>query len=327
MNKRNIILAGTVLVIVIATVVFYQNRTATTSSSKQSLATTSPKSNANLPTNVSYAKLIGETIHYLNTGSGNFASYSLDKHEQKELSQFLIDTATVTWGPDGTKVLSVSSDEQNPSVITTSDGSMQQLDAHVYGPTWSNDGKQILYQYVNGSTGQIMIAIAKPDGSNWQNIVTTSNLLDSLWWSPLGTYAIGTDGSANPPQYDLIAISSKKIAKLATGYGNLKWSPSGKLALLDSTDGKSLMVADVTTGIITTLDLPAIVDQFTWQDETHIVGFSDRKVVSIDLSTKKIQTITALPSTVDQYAQVLGVYNKELLFVDNETVLEIPLNQ
>ena len=344
MKKKSFIIVACVALVVLVGIFIWHGRHSKASTSNASATSLAADSGANvsLPSSVSFATLQGSFLRYADTSSSNFTSLDLASGKQQQFSPYLIDSQRMLWSSDGTKVLNVSGDDGTASVIgideknggavdggnmSSSLGVIHPLDSSIVTPTWSGDGKQILYQFVDSSSKKSTITVADADGSNWKSIVAAPAIFSNLWWSPLGTFAIGLDSTINPPQYDLIAISSKKVTKLAVGNGDLAWSPSGNLALLDSSDGKSLLTADVTAGTVTTIDLEASVRYFTWRNENTLVGINSGKVISVDLTTKKVQSLATAPAVVDEFVQVLGTYKKALLYQDGSAILSVPLNQ
>ena len=330
------IIVVAVAVTIVVGLLLYSKGTAKKGANTQKQSTT-----LSLPTSVRSATLTGSVLRYADNSSGNLSSLDLDSGKQYEFGPYLIDAEQITWSPDGTKAISISGSDNTAVIIsieeqqklsgeqgniTNTYGVVTPLDNQVRTPCWSTDGKRILYQFINHSSGTSTITVANADGSNWQDVVAAPHELASLWWSPLGTYAIGLDTTTIPPQYELIAISSKKVTKLTVGLGEVRWSPSGTSALLDSADGQSVFVTNVEKAEVTTLSIPLSVRGAIWQDETHLIAIHDTSIIAIDLASKKTRTIGKVPTTTGEFARTLGVYNDKLLYQDGESVLATPLS-
>jgi|GEM_PF-5329198 len=342
MKKIYVATGGVLIILLFVALFFFMHGTA--KGPNKSSSFTNNSTHFNLPASVKEASLTDSSLRFLDINTGNFAVINVSTGQQQEYGPYLIDSQKVTWSPDGKSAVAISGEDESVSVIqidknsqvtnsaagvgniTNSFGVIVPLNNQVHTPDWSSDSKQLLYQFINSNSGKSTITVANADGSNWQSIVDAPTVFSSLWWSPIGTYAIGLNTTTNPSQYDIVAISSKTIKKLITGGNDLRWSPSGKLALLDSTDGSALIIADVTNGSTTSVAVPAQVRQFAWLDETHLVGVSNGKFITIDLATKQSKAFGDA-GQLNEFAQVLGIYKDTLFYTQDGAVLSVPITK
>jgi hypothetical protein len=136
---------------------------------------------------------------------------------------------------------------------------------------------------------------------------------------------VGLDTAAEPSRYVRIFVSSKRIEQLAPGSGELRWSASGKRALLDGAEG--VVVADVTTGTVQALGADSRVDWLVWQDEERLVGVvrdeqDQLRMSRITLSDRSVQPVgDALTAPIDR---LLGVFKARLYVQTGTSITTVP---
>ncbi len=271
--------------------------------------------------------LTGSTLSFLDQASGRFVALNLNSNTNEELAEYPVDLGSIHWSPTGQSVLSGNPSTGNWSIIRIDDGFIQPLHEGVETPSWSPDGTQLLYQFISSPDQKPMITSANADGKSFQNITPVTTLLDALWWSPLKTYAIGLNTTTNPAEYELIAISSKSVTRLTAGpvTGELKWSPSGKLALLDTATPGKVVIADVTANSLTEITVASTVSKLAWESETSLIGLAESSLVRADLPSRQLTTLREVKGLNLTNAKVVGLHNNQLILIQSGALSSIPL--
>lgn len=290
-----------------------------------------PSTDQPIPRSVAFSFLSGATLHYLDLETGRFGSYDIASKRAQSQGRYPADPIAVIWSPDGSHAL-ITTGEGELGSVTVTDGSVSRLHPQIFAPGWSANSQRLLYQFIDTQTGASTLTIANADGMNWQGLAASPNPFTGLWWSPLGTYAIGINGTSSDVQYSLIAISSKTITVLAPGNplsAQLKWSPSGKLALLDGKDAGTVNVAAVESGKVEPIPVHSEVKLLTWESEDSLVGVvtdstGAQRMSRITLKDKRVSTLadSAESSTI---TQVIGLYNNQLIVARIDAIALIPL--
>lgn len=332
MQPRLIVLAGLIGIVVLIVLFVTQPKSNNTTTEPPTDLNASAPADQHTLNSVAFPFLAGSVLHYLDLTSGRFHSYDVSAKRHRDQNRYPTEPFAVLWSPDGTRALITTSDGER-ATVTVSNGLSQPLHSQIFAPAWSADSQQILYQFIDRQTGASTLSIAKADGTDWQNLVPTPGPFTGLWWSPIGTYAIGINGTSNDIQYYLIAISSKTIKILAPGspVGRLQWSPSGKLALLDGKDSGTVNIANIETGKVEPLGATSAAKLLSWESEDSLVGVvtdstGKPHISRISLKDKKVTTLTD-PAGVTAISEVVGLYKNQLLVWQAETLSFVSLVQ
>lgn len=223
----------------------------------------------------------------------------------------------VAWSPTGEQALVHDAQEGGTWNLVTFDGKKPvPLHGGVLHPAWSADGQRILYSF-SGPT-ETPIAVAKPDGTDWEVLIPTTTPFERVWWPGSGTYALGRDFTSQPPRYVRIFVSSQRVETLARGtldHLSAIPAPSGDRVVLEaeSPSVPSLRLATLATGNVEPLGVTGLATLTAWQDEQTLVTIQpDKTVVSIDLAAKTATTqgSVVVTGTVEQ---LVGVTETQLI--------------
>lgn len=287
---------------------------------RQSGATNQQSKNESM-IGVTHPNLLSDRILAVDGTKNQILMSLLNGSEQQRIASPVGTVIDLLPSPTGQQVLVTGTQTSGWTMVTLESSQATPLHPGVFSPAWSPKGDRIAYIFADDSLTNLRLTIAKPDGTDWQTIFYLSgveNPFERLWWSPLESYLIGLDTAATPPRYVRILLSSKRIETLARGNGELRWSPSGKLALLDGPEPNRVQVANVESGQVTPLELTTNVDWLVWESEETLIGIivdqtGPPKLGRIDLGTKQVQLLESdvTPNTV---AQILGIHD-QLLYV------------
>jgi Tol biopolymer transport system component len=105
----------------------------------------------------------GSSIAFSSDRSGNYDVWTLEVKSGR-LTQITRDPAddfTPTWSPDGRELAFVSTRSKSPGVYAITPGGSERLMASASGtvgtPTWTADGKQVLYAVANAGAARLML--------------------------------------------------------------------------------------------------------------------------------------------------------------------------
>lgn len=300
------------------------------------------KSNDSGIINATNAALLRDSrLAFRDAVTGDFVVRSLDDGSEQR-QQFAVEKIWKTeWEPNGQHILIRTSDVPPAWFVGTfSTGNLEQLHSETFSPTWNPTRSQLGYVFANRETNQFQFTVSEPEGTNWQTVFPLSREegFREMSWSPLGTYLIAYDDSTTPSRYVRIFLSSKRIEALADTTDDLdsivnpiRWSPSGRRALLAGKDEGVVNIAAVETGKVEPLGATSQVMLLAWESEDSLVGVvqdgaGTPHLSRITLKDKKATTLTDL-ADVSTINEVIGVYNKQLIVSRASTIELVPLTQ
>lgn len=320
MNRFQLVLIGLAVLIGVITVLL--NRPDDRSVSDQATDTVFSIEGARDPA------LIDGHLVYEDLIAGDFVRRNLSNDSQERWPRST-PILTARWSPNGQSVAYLAAGENGGwRVLDTQTNQTAQLLPQIRTLTWNTTGDRLAYVYIGDEVGDFRLTIAQSNGTNWQTLfaLPTGHGLTDLWWSPLGTFMVGLDTTTDPARYVRIFVSSKRIETLAEGSGDLRWSSSGKRALLDGTEG--VVVADVTTGKVEPLGASSRVNWLIWEDEDTLLGVitdesNQISVSRIELADRSVQPIGESPTTpIDQ---VLGIHDGLAYVQTGTTITAVPI--
>ncbi|MBI4032735.1 hypothetical protein HY374_03455 [Candidatus Berkelbacteria bacterium] len=237
----------------------------------------------------------------------------------------------VLWSPSGDAALLRKSGEPDTWVHARWENLSAAASLHfgILTPSWSTDGKRILYSFSGADATPI--AVANPDGSNWQVVMEPTHTIDRIWWPGSGVYAVGRDYTAKPPRYVRILMSSKRVETLAehndVNQMGVVPNPAGTLAVLDGTSDTTptLRLTTLETGSVEALGVAGVTDRAAWQDDATLIAVTaDNAVVSVAVATKKITTLGRWPATVPVPDRLIAATKERLVIEANGELSEVP---
>jgi len=192
----------------------------------------------------------------------------------------------VRWAPDRHAALALFEEEgrQLWHLIDLDNRSAKPLKAGIIAPAWSNLSEKIFYFY-RDDEGTFSINSAKPDGSDWQELMTAPPLRNpfsqavpesaslSFWSRPSAyeetvLYSVPVTGASEP----------KRV--FGGKYGaNFLWSPDGERILVSNTVERGgsdirLGLANQQGGEFHTLQVPTFISKTVWSDDGRTVYYA-----------------------------------------------------
>ncbi len=281
--------------------------------------------------NASAATLIGSQLFAYQAASLSFVEADVTTGAVARTTPVTLPAgSSVSWSPSGTKA-AIFRLGQTPAaaVIDLGTGAQTLLKPNIDLPTWNYDGTRMLYQFTRTDPVRTSLVTADPDGSNFVEIMDLPHPFDSLWWGPSAPYAIALDSTQSPPTYVRILISSKKIEPLATGYGTVRFSPSGSLVLLDRSEDV-LGIANLETGAVKDIPIDSSATHCAWQSDNDLLcvtgtaGNLSLSAVAAGNGTVHKQADFSQDISVDE---LLGINGQTIVFQDGSSVLSLPVNK
>ncbi len=270
----------------------------------------------------------GPSLYWI---AGNVA-YRLSLADQRATPNVFVSLPfspiNAVWSPSGTGLLTIESDEGTSWQFFAAGGggAARSLDINVVEPAFSSDGKRILYSF--SGKERRPVAIADPDGQNWNNILAPNHLYLKLWWPGSGTYALARDIFSEPPSYVRLLMSSKRTEHLATGYEeemNAAVSPNGTRVVIDGEVAADPVLRLVTLdeGKIQTLDVRSVARLAAWQDDaTVLIIQADGMVASVDVNSRAGTQLGTLPSSLAP-DQLVAVTENDLYLVSVGSLVRV----
>jgi len=252
--------------------------------------------------------IINEKVKYYLSSNGNIFESDFNGLNKKQLSSDNLNgLIKVLWSKNKDKVINIF--EKNylleKYLYNYNTDSLTLLDPKIRWIAWSLTQDKIAYQYYNSQTEDNNISISNPDGSEWENILSTrmKNLI--VEWPHKDKIAIRTkpSGLAQSVIYEINLFDNnlKKIIEETYGLTAL-WSPLGNKILISETNsqGKNLKLklADLDEQIIKELTFVTLPEKCVWSQDNKTIFCAIPKDIPIS---------SVMP---DDY------YKEELLFSD-----------
>jgi len=227
----------------------------------------------------------------------------------------------VIWSPNKKEIISV---HYNPDETVLKyyrgleTGAQSFLNSKRREISFSPDGKKIVYQFFDESTGENYISIADPTGANWQNLAQIKIKEVNLDWGEAGISFYEKSSGLTPSSLFLLNPLTKSITKvLSEIYGfSAKWSPQGDKILFSKTNDKGkniyLYVASK-EGVEQTPIGPGLVEKCVWSNDNRTLYCA---------VPKNIDSAEVLP---DDFYKGKFISNDEFWKINTETGEKINL--
>ena len=280
---------------------------------------------------ISEEPVIGHTINnqkirYYLANNGNVFESDFDGLNKKQLSSDnLTGLIKVLWSKNKDKVITIFEKDYllEKYLYDYNTNNSKRLDYKIRWIDWSPIQDKIAYQYYDSQTEDNNISISNPDGSEWENILSTrmKNLI--VEWPDKNKVTIRTkpSGLAQSIIYaiNLADNNLEKIIKETYGLTAL-WSPLGDKILISETNsqGKNLKLklVDLNEQIIKELTFVTLPEKCVW---------SQNNITIFCAVPKSISTSAILPD--DYYKEEIS-FSDEIWRINLETedIIEIKDN-
>ena len=221
----------------------------------------------------------GRKIKYYSANNGTVSQVNFDGTDLTRIStNILTGLLKVLWGPARDQVIAIFEDQGQARKYLYNYQTQKStlLNKNIRYIAWSPDQNKIAYQYYDLSSEANNISVAAPDGSNWENVLTTrmKNLI--VEWPNPEQVSIRTrpSGLAQSVVYTINLPDGdfEKIIKETYGL-TLLWSPLGDKILFSETNsqGKNLKlkIADLGDGTIKELNLITLPEKCVWSQDNR----------------------------------------------------------
>ncbi len=224
---------------------------------------------------------------------GSFYYYDFSAQQARPLTNNNVDgyTRGIHWSPSMQQFVYAAGDLSQAEIFTTKliGGESKQLTSNAKEdtkPSWSPDGKQLVYTAMNEDMSGSRIYLMNADGTESRPLLRDTSILsgDTAPWSPDGQNVAVLGQPIDQPLYDksvdiyIVDVKSGEIKyQLADGSSHLRmaWAPDGQqLAFTSSRDAASeLFIWNLSTGEtrkITDVKEATIVD---WSPDGRYLAF------------------------------------------------------
>lgn len=189
------------------------------------------------------------------------------------------------------------------------------LNESISTPTASADGKRLIYIFNNPDQSQSLVA-SDINGQNFNRILNTKAGYEQLSWGPKETYALGLSTLSVPPSWNLIYLSSKKEEPIASGYGEVLWSPNGNHALVDGLETTEIINIEEATSQSTNSNPVALT---SWANNEQLVTYKpeSNKLQLFNLADN--QPLKEIEWPIDPPGRLIGFEANNLYYLsENE---------
>ena len=235
---------------------------------------------------ISEEPVIGHTINnqkirYYLANNGNVFESDFDGLNKKQLSSDnLTGLIKVLWSKNKDKVITIFEKDYllEKYLYDYNTNNSKRLDYKIRWIDWSPIQDKIAYQYYDSQTEDNNISISNPDGSEWENILSTRMKSLIVEWPHKDKITIRTkpSGLAQSVIYEINLFDNnlKKIIKETYGLTAL-WSPLGNKILISETNsqGKNLKLklADLDEQIIKELTFVTLPEKCVWSQDNKTI--------------------------------------------------------
>jgi len=231
----------------------------------------------------------GKKVKYYSMTSGNVYESNFDGSELTRLSSaILTNFIKVLWSPDKSKVIAIFNENGQAKKYFYNYNTKISipLDLKMGWVSWAPNQDRITYQYYNSQTEDNNISIAKPDGSDWNNIFQTRMKDLIVEWPDPSKITLRTkpSGLAQSVVYtiDLTNNNFQKIIDETYGLTVL-WSPLGDKILFSETDSRGknlkLKIADLKKQTITELNITTLPEKCVWSQDNRTIFCAAPKTI------------------------------------------------
>lgn len=229
-------------------------------------------------------------VKYYLVNNGNVFESNFDGSDKTRISsKNLQGLIKVLWSKTKEKVIAVFEKDLliEKYLYNYNNEKSELLDYRIRWIAWSPNQDKIAYQYYDSSTDTNNINIADPDGSNWQNLLSTrmKNLI--VEWPDKDKISIRTkpSGLAQSIIYS-IDLSNNALQKIINEtYGlTALWSPLGDKILISETNNQGLnlklKLADLNEKIIKELTFVTLPEKCVWGQNNKTIFCAVPKSIS-----------------------------------------------
>jgi len=235
--------------------------------------------------------LNNQKVRYYLINNGNVFESDFDGSDKTRLSSNnLPGLIKVLWSKNKDKVITIFEKDYllEKYLYDYNTDISELLDYKMRWIAWSPTQEKIAYQYYDSQTDNNNISISNPDGSEWNNILSTrmKNLI--VEWPDKDKITIRTkpSGLAQSVIYaiDLSNNNLEKIIKETYGLTAL-WSPLGDKLLISETNSQGgnlkLKLADLNEQIIKELTFTTLPEKCVWSQDNRTIFCAVPKNISI----------------------------------------------
>jgi TolB protein len=193
--------------------------------------------------------LFGSHIYFVSDRTGHKEIWVMDPDgkNQKQITHFNSISIEPAVSPDGTKIAFTSFYRTNPGIFVFSVDPVRDLRFYNQrasvnsSPSFTPDGKQIVYSSSAPGDTCCRIFIANVDGSGWRPLTTFRSIDTEPKVNPkTGREVLFSSGRSGPEQIYMMNIDGTNVERVSEGTGEAagaSWSPDGQKVAFSWTRG------------------------------------------------------------------------------------------
>jgi len=221
-------------------------------------------------------------VIYYGRANGNIWQSDFDGVNIKNVSNTKLENLVkVYWSPAKDTSINVFEDtlgNVTKFLYKIADKTATPLNKYMNYLSWSPDGKKIVYQYQDDSTGDNTITLSDPNGSNY-SVLLKPRIKNLLFNWPKGNEIFFQEKPSGIVTSTLYLLNSKTkaLSKVSSDiYGlNIKWSPDGSKMLYSKTDqnGKNIGLYVANQGVTNskTVGVSTLVEKCAWSQDIRYI--------------------------------------------------------